>query len=440
MSYIRIYPAKNNTVFKKNTGSQQQRNGNINTGQNAIMELMDGNGESFLVFDFDIDSLRTTLESHDFTCKLKLWDAGQVFEPAIKPKDVDLIFFEESFVEGNGFDFTGNDVLEQPSNFNLRNETDDWDGVIKGGGLDGLFPATTVDPANGDILVDVTQFVDTALTDTTNPKFALTISNHEDDDATFTKFIHSRHTRTIFQPFLEFEIDDQIVDSRHNTVATKNNRIYLLSDSGENFVGTTVSAEIQDGSGTSIASPSVNNPSPGVYYIEYTPPISRVGEKLFDVWSVDGTTISKQIINVTSPNIVFANDDKFNGLFFHPATAYSHAAIRRNDKVRFNIISEIRGSGSVLIDNFEYRVVATNNFEMIPWTPASIYNNQSFFTIDTTFFYPELNYEVFVRFKGKDFTRTSDLTEKFRLVEDAATHLQGRNASPYNNRNFTFKK
>ena len=71
---------------------------------------------------------------------------------------------------------------------------------------------------------------------------------------------------------------------------------------------------------------------------------------------------------------------------------------------------------------------------MIPWTKAEIYNGVISFKVDTNFFFPELEYEVFVRLKDKEFVRTSNLTHKFRLTEDGPTHLANRNANPYNNR------
>lgn len=547
MSYSRIYPIRSNTLFKKFSGPIVQQNGNVNTGANTIFELQNGNGTSVIVLDFDISNLTGLLSQYNYTCNLKLWDAGTIFEPAMPPQTIDLIYFEQEFAEGNGFDFLGENVLQEPSNYNLRDTTNNWNGVlypaaatgsfiidtsgfsvgdifeINGtnfaegvefflgatdeatatnltiainnhptigllvatthnligngsgtitiianatgtlgnnittsvvsglhiasnatllGGLDiqGVTAILQLDKANEDLSMDVTSFIDVALANTTSPKFGLRTTTHTPDVATYTKFLYSRHTRTVFKPFLEFIIEDEIVDQRNKAVATQSNKFYLLNESGSNFVGAIVSAEIQSSDGTVLSTPTVVNLLSGIYCIQYAPTLAQVGTPLYDVWKIDGVIISKKIINVTSPNIVFTNDDKYKGLFFAPTTAYTHALIRKNDIVRFNVTSEIRGKGVVLEADYEYRIISTNGFEMIPWTKTSIYNNKIYFSADTSFFFSELEYEVFIRLKGQDFVRTSEFTYKFKLKEDQPTHLQDKNANPYNNRDYIFQK
>lgn len=66
-----------------------------------------------------------------------------------------------------------------------------------------------------------------------------------------------------------------------------------------------------------------------------------------------------------------------------------------------SITSEVRGKGVFTSKNFEYKVVMTNGFEMIPWSQVNLYNNELYITIDTSFFFENLDYEVFVRFERK---------------------------------------
>lgn len=545
MSYKRIYASKNNTVFKKNSGNIAALSGTINTGSSPTMEMMNGNGESALVFAFDISSIKPLLSAHSYTCSLRLWDGGTIFEPSLPPQDIELIYFEQDFLEGNGFSFAGQDVLEEKSNYNFRDATNNWDGIlfatkatgsinivtgftigdkfqINGttltagldfgvgstdsatannfvaaiatkvpavtavsnyivatngngtisltanaagtvgnsitlvivastnlhtvsgptltGGVDlTAAPSYPLDKTNDDIVIDVSTFIATAITDNANPRFALRPSIHTNDVATFTKFIHSRHTRTVFQPYLEFQIADEIIDERNDVVATIPSKLFLLTQTGINFVGTTVSAEIQDATGTLITTPIVVNPQPGVYFVSYTPDISVAKKNVFDVWKVDGVTVAKNLLQVKSPNAIKL-EDTLGGLFFGPTTAYLNANIRKNDIARFVVTSEIRGKGAVISDKYEYRIVATNAFEMVPWTRTNVYNNKIFFDVDTTFFYPEIEYEVFVRLVEDTYIRTSNLTYKFRLQEDGPTHLIGRSASPYSDRNYLFNK
>jgi hypothetical protein len=83
MSYIRIYPTKNNTIFKRNAGTVLQTAGNINTGQNPIMEMHDGNSQSRLIMNFNLDAIKAKLLANTYTCNLKMFDAGVIFEPAL---------------------------------------------------------------------------------------------------------------------------------------------------------------------------------------------------------------------------------------------------------------------------------------------------------------------------------------------------------------------
>ena len=54
--YLRLYPKKNNTIFYTQKGSLSYTEGLINTGGNPIMQLMEGNFQSELVFQFDINA------------------------------------------------------------------------------------------------------------------------------------------------------------------------------------------------------------------------------------------------------------------------------------------------------------------------------------------------------------------------------------------------
>lgn len=544
--YYRIYPSKNNTIFKKNSGNQAERNGLINTGSSPSFEIMNGNGYSVAVMDFDISSIASILAVNPFVCNLVMWDSGTILEPALSPQDIDVIYFEEDFAEGNGFMFLGEDILQEPSNYNLRDATNNWNGIlfptaatgvlnintgfVSGdsflidsitltagvdfavggsdfttannliaaiianvpsvtstsnyalnasgngaititaanigmvgntialavlsstnghtasaptltGGVDiqGLFPALMLDKENEDLTINLTSFINTAITNSVNPKFGIKASNHVNASDTSTKFLYSRHTRTIFQPYLEFKINDEILDTRFNTIANSSNRFYLLTQTGNNFVGTSVTAEIQDTSGAVLFTGTVVNPKSGVYYIDYTPPMTLAKKNVYDIWKVDGEVVAKSLIQIKSPNQILLSNE-LNGLFFGPTTSYSHANIRHKDVVKFIITSEIRGKGAVLSDKFEYRIVASNNFEMVPWTKASIYNNRIYFNVDTNYFYPEIEYEVFVRLVEKQYTKTSSITYRFRLKQNGPTHLDGKSVSPYNNRDYLFTK
>lgn len=546
MSYFRLYPTRNTTIFKKITGPSLLTSGNVNTGANPISELMDGNGQSTLLWAFDISSLLLRLQAFPFTCNLKLYDAGTLFEPATSLKPVDLLYFTEEFTEGDGFSYLDGKAVSGFANFNNRTALDSWNNILSQGDLF----AFTLNKANEDLTIPVTSFINTAVTNNDNPSFGLRIaveilaqgtvtivsasggdqitniqvnginimsapvafitdiattaaavvaninaytstpnytasidpnntniiiinpltgtgssvngfivspvvvgltatstdmsggtdSAWEQNENVFTKFIYSRSTRTIFKPYLEFTFDDSIVDGRYKAIANSNVRLFLLNDTGVNFTGTTVTASIKDSSDNVLGTPAVVNPLPGIYYVDFTPPMSVANQVIFDTWQIDSVDVARNVVQVQSPNQILTSKDKISNLFFYPVTNYIHPLVRFNDIVQFEVISEQRGKGIVMSTGYEYRVVTSSNFEMVPWTSVNVYNGRHYFSLDTSFFFPELEYEVFVRMKDREFTKTSHLTYKFRLMTDEASHLASHNANPYNSRDFFFKK
>lgn len=453
MSYFRLYPNKNNTVFRyveeankdyvfpsnipiTNSITNTSWSINTNTGANPIMELQDGKGESILLFSFELPSwLINKLQIIPFKCNLKLWDAGTLYEPAIKLKNIELKYFTDDFSEGDGYSFLKNAALQGTSNYLQRDSINSWVNTSFNNILN-----YNLNRINEDLLFEVTNSVADAISNNKQPKFSLSISNRESDITNiYAKFIHSRHTKTAFKPYLEFIIEDTIIDSVFNFVASESNRIYLLNERGKDFVGT-VTATVKDNSGN-VITPAVIKPNTGIYYIEITPnmPLSIRDEYYSILWNVGGVDMKKQSIKVKNPNQISSDYDLTN-LFFYPVTPYSNNVVRQGDIMPFNVISEIRGIGNVLNLTYEYKVMTMGEFEMVPWTPVSIYSDKMFFMLDTSFFHPEQQYEVFVRNKTDEYSITSNLTYKFKLVQDAQSHLRNLSASPYYSREYFFAK
>lgn len=451
--YYRLYPNKNNTVFRyldtfyststfpanvnPNTTPQDiVWSLTTNTGANPIMELQDGRGESHLLFSFELSAdLKNKLDNYNFTCNLKLWDAGTLFEPAIKLKEVKLRYFTDDFAEGDGYSFLRNKAKQGVSNFLYRDSINLWTSTT-------FTDVTTyhLNRINEDLEFDVTTQVNLSLTNNNNPKFSLGINNRDEDlSQIFTKFIHSNYTRTVFKPYLEFFIEDEITDKAFNCIANQANKIYLVNERFTQFVGA-VTASVTDESGN-ITTPAIVNPSQGTYYIEVTPfmPTSTRDEFLTILWNINGVNMYKQTIKVINPNKTTAKVD-YKNLFFYPTTPSTHQLLRQGDVIPFEVISQIRGQGNVLIDTYEYKVISMGDFEMVPWTPVSVYREKMFFYLDTSYFFPEQQYEIFIRNNRPDFQLTSQETYKFKLIADSESHLRNMNASPYYSREQFFSK
>lgn len=449
MSYIRIYPTKNNTVFqyfnsyKGNDTSFSQTpiswSQQINTGANPIMELQDGKGQSRLLFSFDIpQELATKLSVYSYQCNFILFDAGTLFEPACNLKQLKLSYFTDDFVEGDGYSYLLPEALTQVSNWINRDETNEWANTT-------FTPILNyqLNNINEDLTFNVSSAIQSFVTSSNySPKFSLEILNHQSDpNNIYTKFFYSNYTRTVFKPYLEFIINDTIQDSVYNMIAAQSNDFYLLNKNEVSFVGGVI-AKVTNNDGT-ISTPVVNNPEIGVYYIQITPtmPVSLKDEYVTVIWNINGMDQYKEFIKVKSPNQIFdTKSNELKSLFFYPSTPYTHSMVRQNDIIPFDVVSQIRGYGDIVNNTYEFKVLSQDGFEMIPWSPVSVYREKMYFYVDTSFFFPELEYEVILRDRKTNFTISSFLTYKFKVVQDAQSKFRELSASPYFSRQTPFTK
>lgn len=437
--YYRLYPSKNNTIFRQfgvDGVSVQNWSASTNTGENTIMELHDGKSQSKLLFGFDIPTwLKAKLDSNDFECNLKVWDAGALFEPMLSLKQLSVTYFTEDFSEGDGWSFLKTDAKAGLSNWEYRQDGQLWSAVTFNS-VEDLIPNKQHD----DLIFNVKPALD-AENNPLNINFALEVSNHVvDADNIYTKFFYSRHSRTVFKPYLEFKIHDEIRDKAYNLLSGVPNKIYFINENGIDFSGA-VGAEItlNDNSTSSVIATKERD---GVYYVNITPsdPSSIVNDEYVSIiWSIGGTQKYKQVLKV-SPRDNFVSGIDYKNLLFYPSSPYAHNMVKHGDVIPFEVMSNLRGRGDVIVDTYQYRVVSMDGFEMVPWTDISVYRDKMYFNINTSYLYPELSYEVIIRNNMSNFQITSNLTHKFKLISSDQSHLRQLNASPYYSREYFFSK
>ena len=436
MSYIRIYPTKNNTIFRyfKNNGTFCE---DANAGANSIFELMDGKGESKLVFKFDFNSeLISLLKNYSYIAKLQLWDAGTLYEPAIKLKNLKLESFYEDFSEGDGYSFTPKEIKNDVSNWNNKDSVSLWSQVA--------FSSVEIkhlNRINEDLNFDVSISIETAIENNkTSIGYSLKIDNRENDNVNiYRKFIHSSYTKTVFKPYIEFFIKDNIIDKTYNFISEQTNRIYLINQNNINFSGEVIAKITFPGQNETQITASTNTES--IYYIDINAPIKTNINKEFVkvIWNINGIDYQKNICELKNINQINEEYD-IDNLFFYATASSTHNTFMQGDIIPFSIISEIRGKGKIILDTYEYRVTSADGFEMVPWQSASVYKDKIYFTINTSYFYPENQYQVFVRNKTNQFSITSHLTFKFDLKQNDKSHLRELTSSPYYSREQFFSK
>ena len=111
------------------------------------------------------------------------------------------------------------------------------------------------------------------------------------------------------------------------------------------------------------------------------------------------------------------------------------------DKPNMQVIANARGGTNITRDYFEYRVMCDNGFEMIPWQKVNTYRGDMWFNFDTSFFFPDINYEVQVRMNVNGVIFTSELVYKFKLAYNKSSQFVSEfNASPYQSRDYQLQK
>lgn len=437
--YYRLYASKTNTIFRYNDDASPFNDGqwsvNTNTGNNTIMELYDGKGVSKLLFGFEIPQwIKDKLAVCPFNANLRIFDAGAIYEPVLPLKDVTLDFFPDDFAEGDGWSFNKGNNLIGVSNWRFRQDGQPWDNTV----------FTSVGSYHLNKFDDDLSFnVNTVLTaNIANPvhNFALSVLSPVAGPSLQAKFFYSNKTRTVFQPYLEFVIQDEVVDRLYDMQAGRNNKLYFVNENNINFSGD-VTAKVTLNDNT-IANVTATKERDGVFYITINPlepGLINKKEYVTVIWAINARDVYKQTVLV-KPQNQFVDTVDYKNLFFYPSTPYTHNIVRQGDVIPFEVISQIRGVGDVVQTTYEYRVVSADGFEMVPWTQVGVYRNKMYFNLNTLFLYPELSYEVFLRNNQGEWSITANTTFKFKLTTNAYSHLRELSATPYFSREIPFSK
>lgn len=428
MSYIRIYPNKNNTIFKSNFGSLIQKQGEVNTGKNPIFELNDGASSSRILLGFDLEELKSKLVNKSFTCNLKLYDAGALRNGGFVTKPINLYYFNSVFVEGNGFGFSDASASVGISNWNKRTNNDSWTTEFD----TPIMSIQTQSQSDDLIFKNLESQVLNSINNNLECNFALNFDSFDANDVLYAKFIRSKYTRTIFKPYLEFFINDSVIDSRYNLKKDISSPLYLINWNLEEISNLTV--EVEDLQSSEITTPSITYDGNGIHRYNFTP---LTNGEYVEIWKTNGEVISKSML-ITKP-IFDISQNQYSSLYFYPTTYYNKNLIRKGDLVKINLIAKSNRKNFVS-SFFEYKILTTSEFEICPWMPVSVYGNEMYFYMDTSYFFEEIEYEIIVRFKNGERTQTSVEVYKFRVTFDGPSKFDGVDASPYSDREIYLKK
>ena len=156
-------------------------------------------------------------------------------------------------------------------------------------------------------------------------------------------------------------------------------------------------------------------------------------------WFVDGVNIQSfftTIRNINLDNMQFSLEN----LSFYIVPISTSDVVTKGDILPFKVISTVRGLGDIIDSNYEYCIYTTDGFEMVPWTKTNVYRDTISFKVDTSYFFPENYYEIFLRRNDGETKITSKGSYVFRLKDAGPSHLRNLSTSPYYNRENMFKR
>lgn len=456
MSYFRSYFEKNNTIIK---------NSQVNTSKNPTTEIFYGSGFSKFIFKVDFTDLKSKIDSGDYvitsgtTHKLHLTNTIFGDETFLGAKrgtgreratSFNLILFKvsEFWDEGVGFDYEdggydftlGNKSFdERPSNWYNRTTLDAWnvEGVYSDSPT--IIQTAHFDNGNEDVNMDITSYVNgILLSGNTNHGLGLAfevlyqdISPEIDQSVAF----FTRYTQTFFEPYVETNFDDTILDNRNNFIEKINQNLYLYVTKGTNFynLDSLPTVDILDSTNTPIVGLTgltTTRIRKGIYKVTFG--IDGVlcdGKKFFyDNWK--GLSIGgEQISNVKQKFVPKPYTSGFT-IGENPTEleryAIQFSGIKQNEKIlrgekRKVVISfkSINQPKTQLFDEVYYRIFITEgktNVIVHDWSRADVTNENSF-TLDTGIYIPR---EYFIEIKGKTHSQEIFYDEyiKFEILSE----------------------
>lgn len=478
--YLRIYPDKDNTLLRRKNYTPSTLNpgqldivgytmDSINVGLNPVLELCEGALETTIVMEFAISKeLKTVWDrnsNNQNQCFLNIFDFGtkeqgpntKVLPPRILTVGYTI---NEPFDEGNGYYYGGEKQIIEPSNWLVRNSNNTpWSTPTA------LTTATFNDYTDDLLKIDITAAINQIIADSLNLgnpstlQVFITVENPVENtlvnrNEVRRKWFHSRHTRTVFKPYIELLVHDEIKDNYNLTIPyyTNTNYDFFIMLDNKKALGSLSDWDNVEFEVSAICLDQTSAPVVGTVLNHYNYTAIDSRNSIFKttlsfgiegawkiIWKYNGETIVEDTLEVSSnPIVILDTFSETGNSYIYPTANFSGNQVFVGDKPKIKIVGTSRGSGQTITKGVQYKVITDGNYEMIPWTDCNNYRDQTWAIIDTSFFYPNLDYVVVVRYKqGEhgDEIFTSNLVYKFKLLHPGITTLNKLNTNPYNPRN-----
>lgn len=462
MSIFRSYFGKNNTLIEGNQ---------TNNSQNPVGEISYGTPQSFksrTIFKVDLTSLQDKLTNEGIAKNnivshtLHLTNTIASRPDLLGSKSytdvidrassftVDLFTVPEDWDEGAGYEFVYQDqsiiqynIVTGASNWYYKKTNQPW--IIAGAYVPSGFTGTTgtslvlasqnFPKGNEDINIDVTSYINDLLySGTTDFGLGLKFKDFIETGKTlYRKAVgfHLKNTNTVFEPYIETVISDQINDDRKYFFMDKSNELYLYSSAGDVTISAVTITDYMGKLISTITGNSITRVKKGVYKISYSVDSSVYPDAVIfkDNWILTQNSKVKTVCQefyLISADKYYSfdlsnsiNPDNFSFTYYG---VKSGEYIKRGDIRKIQIIAkQLYGTQNDNLPlSLSYRLFikqgAHTHMDIIPFTNVNRTTRGYEFDLDTTWLIPQ-DYNLELKLSNNSsFTTKSPIT--FTIVND----------------------
>lgn len=444
MSRYRIYPSKNSVIFEDDTDR--------NVGQNEVFELWHGvSGVTRTVLKWDwsdyielfnagiappLSSDTITAMKFVFTCTYPILEAASQVGDA--QYDIQLIDDGiTDFEEGLGWWHDGPNIITGYTNWVSANSVTNWASPGATGGAAFASATTSADRDSVQIIFSCdtigerTYVWDEYVRDNSQVLCLFKFNNAYEALTGETpgkkRLFYSRHTNTVFKPYIEVEWDDTIREDRFNVVEGVSNSLYLFTYN-DDALADPVSVNSVEILGQ--ISTAITKVSTGIYKYDYVLPVGSggTGTVITDTWNITFTgSLTGNIVQsftglqITS-SAIWSGGTALEAQKYVVSMPNLEDEYTRSDRLYLRVLFRPEYSRfNSILKNAEFRVhIPDKNtgdplLMMIDWTPIS-HRNENFFMLYLDWFLIGKSYQIDVRYNDGHALVIDNTERKFKVV------------------------
>jgi hypothetical protein len=294
--------------------------------------------------------------------------------------------------------------------------------------------------------MDITDYVNGILTGDTNNGIAIAFKNAyellQTDEPQYVGFF-TRHTNTVYTPYLETRYDEFIRDDRNDFFLDKDNKLYLYVNLGgtPTNLDTLPTVTIADNEGTVVSAftqSDVSHVTKGVYSINANLSSGSgyaEGSLFTDTWS--GITIN----GISRPPIELDFEVKSAEKYYNIGAntmlpkkiVTTVSGMNRGERIKRGDLRKIIVTNRIpytvnqtqVVDNIEYRLYVRegrNDYTVTDWHPIEMTVNHNYFILDTLSLTPG-SYKLDLKVTSNLEITTYDNIMEFDIVGEAENRL-----------------